>query len=160
MLFCYMLWEKKTWNVLREAGWAGVQREVWVAILIQVAKGRLLWEPEQNLKEVRELSPWILEAVSMQRKERAKRACLVRLRTSQEASESGGSVQKGVGREGGGVWSREHQLWRVRGGGHCKDFGFHYEWNRSQCLVSGRGGTRADLVLRDSFRPLCRRTDL
>lgn len=39
----------------------------------------------------------------MQRKERAKRACLVRLRTSQEASESGGSVQKGVGREGGGV---------------------------------------------------------
>lgn len=102
MLSCYMLWEKKTWNVLRETGWAGVQREVWVAILIQVAKGRLLWEPEQNLKEVRELSPWILEAVSMQRKETAKRACLVRLRTSQEANESGGSVQKGGGGEVGG----------------------------------------------------------
>lgn len=27
------------WGVLREAGWTGVQREVRVAVLIQVAKG-------------------------------------------------------------------------------------------------------------------------
>lgn len=48
------------------------------------------------------VKPQILEAVSRQRKDRAKRTCLVRLRTSQEASEFGGSAQKGAGGEEGG----------------------------------------------------------
>lgn len=71
----------------------------------------------------------------------------MRLRNSQEASESGGSAQKGVGGEERGEVVSIHCAGPGEEGNTAKTSAFTLSESHSYCWVSGRGGTESCLSL-------------